>query len=199
LGLNPGVFGAVTRAVELGIPTDGSRIRDFVTGALARAGLPVSKASAAISINEGQARLRDVVIRADGADLHATVNIDLADAMLDALLTLDALPQASGAASPAVMILLKGTLPAPRRVIDTNLLSSWLTLRALEQQSRQIEAMGRPLARRQHSPPRHRRRMPTRRGRVAAPSVVQRAYRQRNRLRPVARAGCQDTPALPPV
>ena len=143
VGLNPGVFGAVTRAVELGIPTDGNRIRDFVTGALDSAGLPVSKASAAISINEGQARLRDVVIRADGADLHATVNVDLADAMLDALLTLDALPQAAGAASPAVMISLKGTLPAPKRVIDTNLLSSWLTLRALEQQSRQIDAMER--------------------------------------------------------
>src|SRR5258708_24074401 len=102
------------------------------TGGLDSAGLPVAKASAAISINEGQARLRDVVIRADGADLHATVNIDLADAMLDALLTLDALPQASGAASPAVMILLKGALPAPKRMIDTNLLTSWLTLRALE-------------------------------------------------------------------
>ena len=85
-----------TRAVELGIPTEGNRIREFVTGALDNAGLPVSKASAAISINAGQARLRDIVIRADGADLQATVNVDLADAMLDALLTLNAPPSATG-------------------------------------------------------------------------------------------------------
>jgi uncharacterized protein involved in outer membrane biogenesis len=141
VGLNPNVFGAVTRAVELGIPTDGVRIREFVTGALDNAGLPVSKASAAISINAGQARLRDIVIQAAGAELQATVNLDLADAMVDALLTLNALPSAPGAAQPAVMVALKGTLPAPKRAVDTNLLASWLTLRAVEQQSRQIDAM----------------------------------------------------------
>ncbi len=137
------MFGAVTRAVELGIPTEGNRIREFVTGALDNAGLPVSKASAAISINAGQARLRDIVIRADGADLQANVNVDLADAMLDALLTLNAPPSAPGAVQPAVMVALKGPLPAPKRTVDTNLLASWLTLRAVEQQSRQLEAMER--------------------------------------------------------
>ena len=141
VGLNPHVFGAVTRAVELGIPTEGSRIREFVTGALDNAGLPVTKASAAISISAGQARLRDIVIRADGADLQATVNVDLADAMLDALLTLNAPPSWPGAPHPAVLVALKGTLPAPKRTIDTNLLTSWLTLRAVERQSRQIDAM----------------------------------------------------------
>jgi len=143
VGLNPQVFGAVTRALELGIPTEGSRMRDFVTGALDSSGLPVSKASAAISINAGQARLRDVVIRADGADLQATVNVDLADAMLDALLTLNAPPPESGAPSPALMVALKGTLPAPQRTVDTDLLTSWLTLRAFELQSKQIDAMER--------------------------------------------------------
>ena len=143
VGLNPEVFGAVTRAIELGIPTEGNRIREFVAGALDNAGLPVSKASAAISISAGQARLRDIVIKADGADLQATVNVDLADAMLDALLTLNAPPSATGAARPAVMVALKGTLPAPKRTVDINLLTSWLTLRAVEQQSRQIEAMER--------------------------------------------------------
>jgi large subunit ribosomal protein L24 len=141
VGLNPDVFNAVTRAVELGIPTNGSRIREFVAGALDNAGLSVSKASAAISINAGQARLRDIVIGADGADLQAAVNVDLGDAMLDALLTLNAPAQASGAAHPALMVALKGTLPAPKRTVDTNLLTSWLTLRELEQQSRQLEAM----------------------------------------------------------
>ena len=97
MGLNPEVFGAVTRAIELGIPTEDNRIREFVRGALDNAGLPVAKASAALSINAGQARLRDIVIKADGADLQATVNVDLADAMLDALLTLNAPPSATGA------------------------------------------------------------------------------------------------------
>jgi large subunit ribosomal protein L24 len=87
--------------------------------------------------------LRDIVIKADGADLQAIVNVDLADAMLDALLTLNAPPSATGAPRPAIMVALKGTLPAPKRAVDINLLTSWLTLRAVEQQSKQIEAMER--------------------------------------------------------
>ncbi len=130
VGLNPDVFGAVTRAIELGIPMGDDRIREFVTGALDNAGLPVSKASAAISIGAGQARLRDIAIAADGANLQATVNVDLSDAMLDALLTLNAPAPTPGTVHPALLIALKGALPAPRRSIDTNLLTSWLTLRA---------------------------------------------------------------------
>lgn len=141
VGLNPDVFNAVTRAVELGIPTSGNRMREFVAGVLDNAGLPVAKASAAISINAGQARLRDIVIGAAGADLQAAVNVDLGDATLDATLTLDAPRQASGAMHPALMVALKGALPAPKRTVDTTALMNWLTARELEQQSRQIDAM----------------------------------------------------------
>jgi len=140
-GLNPDVFGAVTRAVELGIPTEGNRVRRFVAGALDNASLPVAAASATISINAGQAHLRDVVINADGADLQALANLDLADATLDAILTLDSLPTAANATRPAVLVALKGALPLPVRTIDTSLLSSWLTLRAVEQQTKRVDAM----------------------------------------------------------
>jgi large subunit ribosomal protein L24 len=146
VGLNPGVFDAVIRAIELGIPTDGSRLREFVSGALDSAGLAVSKASAAIGIAAGQARLHDIAIQTNGADLQATVNVDLADAMLDALLTLDAPPSAQSTPQPAVMVMLKGPLPAPKRSVDTNLLESWLTLRALEQKSKELETMERERA-----------------------------------------------------
>jgi uncharacterized protein involved in outer membrane biogenesis len=149
VGLNPQVFAAVTRAVELGIPTEGPRLREFVTGALDNAALAVSKGSAAIGISAGQARLRDVSLRADGADLQATVNLDLTDATLDAVLTLSA-PRQAAPAQPssadvqsAVMVMLKGPLVSPARSVDTNLMKSWLTLRAVEQQSRQLEAMER--------------------------------------------------------
>ena len=88
--------------------------------------------------------------------------------MLDALLTLNAPPPAPGAVHPALMVALKGALPAPKRTVDTNLLTSWLTLRALEQQSRQIDAMEK--AAREAAPPRPpRRRSPPN---PRTPSVV---------------------------
>ena len=55
-GLNPGVFGAVNRAIELGVPLGGNRIREFVTGMLDSAPLPVARASATIGVSAGQAR-----------------------------------------------------------------------------------------------------------------------------------------------
>jgi large subunit ribosomal protein L24 len=141
-GLNPDVFGAVSRAMELGIPTSGNRIRQFVAGALDNASLPVSRASAAISINAGQARFGDVVVDAAGADLDVVAGIDLTDATLNALLTLNG-QASSGAPRPAVLVTLKGPLPSPDRTIDTSVLTSWLTLRAADQKSRQIDAMER--------------------------------------------------------
>jgi large subunit ribosomal protein L24 len=42
-----------------------------------------------------------------------------------------------------VLISLKGALPSPHRTVDISQLTSWLTLRAVEQQSRQIDAMER--------------------------------------------------------
>jgi large subunit ribosomal protein L24 len=142
-GLNPDVFGAVSRAMELGIPTGGNRIREFVSGALDNASLPVSRASAAISINAGQARFSDVVVDAAGADLDVVAGIDLTDATLNALLTLNGQASSSGASRPAVLVTLKGPLPSPHRTIDTSVLTSWLTLRAADVKSRQIDAMER--------------------------------------------------------
>jgi hypothetical protein len=140
-GLNPDVFGAVTRAVELGIPTDGPRIGEFVKGALDNARLPVSKASAAVGISAGQARLRDFTIKAEGAELEVTANVNLSDATVDALLTLNGSRSPQDGVRPAVLVALNGALPSPRRTIDTNLLTGWLTLRALDHRAKQLDVM----------------------------------------------------------
>jgi len=142
-GLNPGVFDAVIRAVERGIPTDSHRIGDFVAGELDKANLPVSRATAAIVINAGQARFSDIDIRATGADLQAATSVDLADAKLNAMLTFTGQATVPGALRPTVLVSLNGPLPTPKRAIDTSLLTSWLTLQAVERQSRQIDAMER--------------------------------------------------------
>ena len=140
-GLNPGVFGAVNRAIELGIPLGGNRVREFVTGMLDNGPLPVTRASARIGISAGEARFSDIAVQSTGAELQASGSVDLSDATLDARLSLNGLPPSPGAQRPAVLIALKGALPSPRRTVDVSLLTSWLTLRAVEQQSKQIDAM----------------------------------------------------------
>jgi len=137
------VFGGVTRAIELGIPLAGNRTREFVTGLLDTAPLPVARATASVNISAGQARLSDVNIQATGADVQASASFDFAEAALDARLTLNGVAAAPGAQRPAVLIALKGALPSPQRTVDVSLLTSWLTLRAVEQQARQLDAMER--------------------------------------------------------
>jgi large subunit ribosomal protein L24 len=141
--LNPGVFGAVTRAVELGIPIEGNRIREFVGGVLDSGDLELSRATAAIRIGAGQARLNDVMIRSAGADVELTASADLANALLDVLLTMRGPPAATGATRPAVLVSLKGPPSAAKRTLDTSGLTSWLTLRAVERQSNEIDAIER--------------------------------------------------------
>jgi large subunit ribosomal protein L24 len=145
-GLNPRVFDAVIRAVEIGISTDANRIREFVTSSLDNGHLPVAHAEAALSITGGQLRLVDAVTRTAGADLAVTANVDLANATLDALLTLTGAPPAPDAVRPVVEVALKGPLGAPKRSIDSTALASWLALRAVEQQSRRLDAMERSRA-----------------------------------------------------
>ena len=140
-GLNPRVFDAVIRAVDLGIPTEPDRIRDFVATALENGTLPAAHAEAAITIAAGQARLSHVIARTSGADLSAAANVDLVDGALDAVLTLAGTPSQAGGPRPTLSIALKGPWHAPSRTIDANALASWLALRAVEQQAKQVDLM----------------------------------------------------------
>jgi large subunit ribosomal protein L24 len=142
-GLNPRVFDIVVRAAELGMPSEGHRLHEFAIGVLNDGWLQIAKAEAAIDVAAGQARFSNIVLRGADADLEVTANIDLAANMLDALLTLSGLPASDGAARPLLLVAFRGALPAPTRTVDTGLLAGWLTLRAVDQQSQQIDAMER--------------------------------------------------------
>jgi hypothetical protein len=141
--LNPRMFDAVIRAVDLGIPADANRIRAFVGSALDGGTLSLLEARADLSIAAGLARLTNVVTQADGVDIRLTGALDLASTALDASVTLSGRHTIGGADHPSVLISLKGALPTPQRSIDANMLASWLALRAVDQQAKQLESMER--------------------------------------------------------
>jgi len=59
----------------------------------------------------------------------------------NATLTLTGMPTATSAIRPAVYVALKGPMLTPKRAVDANVLASWLALRAVEQQSKRLDAM----------------------------------------------------------
>ena len=141
--LDPAAFETVMRAVDQGLPIDSTRIRDRMDAALASGVLSVALAEGAISVNAGQARLSDVTVRAQRADLAVSGSVNLADAALEGRLTLSGMGGTNAPANtrPEITIGLKGPVDTPKRSIDVAALSSWLALRAVEQQSKKLEAL----------------------------------------------------------
>jgi uncharacterized protein involved in outer membrane biogenesis len=141
--LDPKVFDALIRAVDQGLPIDIARVRDWMEKALAANGLAVTTAEGALTLTAGQARLAGTVVRTGTAELAVSGNANLADGSLDARLVLSGPFGMAGVADarPEVIIVLKGPFDAPKRTIDVAALSSWLALRAVEQQSQKLEML----------------------------------------------------------
>jgi hypothetical protein len=87
--------------------------------------------------------LSNPVVRAQRGDLAVSGSVNLAEAAIDARLTLFG---AGGAGAPAdtrpeIGIALKGPIDTPKRTIDVAALTSWLALRAVEQQSKKLDVL----------------------------------------------------------
>jgi large subunit ribosomal protein L24 len=137
--LDPRAFEAVIRAADQGLPVDGIRIKDFMSKALDRGSLPVRHAKAGLRMIGGQIRLQDVAVEATGASLSLSGNLDLTQGALEARLVLSGAEAGTGG-KPDVFVSLRGPLAAPGRNIDVSALTGWLTLRAVDQQAKKLEA-----------------------------------------------------------
>jgi large subunit ribosomal protein L24 len=113
--LDPAAFDTVMRAVDQGLPIDVTRVRDRMDAALASGVLSVALAEGAITINAGQARLSDVTVRAQRADLAVSGSVNLADAALEGRLTLFCMGGAGAPpdSRPEITIALKGRSMRP--------------------------------------------------------------------------------------
>ena len=143
-GLNPKVFEAVTQAVDQGVAPDTAKIGEVVGAALASGRLAVPSTEGVITVAGGQLRLTNTLAPAEGADLTMAGNINLIEGDLNARLALSAPVQASSTAERLVVFIsLKGPISGPQRTVDVGALTAWLTLRAVEQQSKRLEAIER--------------------------------------------------------
>jgi hypothetical protein len=141
--VDPSAFAAVIRSVDDGLPIDATRIRDRTEAALGTGALPVALAQGEILIAAGQLRLSNTAIQARGAELGATLGLDLSGSMIDARLILSGAP-GSGALEgvrPEIALALRGPFDAPKRTLDVVAFTSWLALRAIEEKDKRIEAL----------------------------------------------------------
>ena len=149
-GLDPRAFDAVTHAVDRGLAIDTGRISDVVSKALQSGRLSVKHAQGTFALSAGEVRVAKFSADSDAAKLALEGVLDLTGGSLDARLVLSGSGDSAGA-RPDIFMALKGPITAPERSIDVSALTGWLTLRAVENQAKQLreierERAGRPLA-----------------------------------------------------
>jgi large subunit ribosomal protein L24 len=189
-GLDSRTFNAVIRAVDQGgVPIERGRISELAVKSLEGGPLSVKRAEAAMRVAAGQLRIDKVAVEsADGA-LSAASTLDLTDGTLDARLTLTGQGTAAGA-RPEIYVSLKGPSNAPTRSVDVSALTGWLTLRAVDDQTRRLRTF-------ENAPPQQRARPAPKNQSQQAPALpapvdIRPAPAPRNAGRPAASVGPQN-------
>jgi large subunit ribosomal protein L24 len=144
--LDPNAFSAVTRSVDQGLPLDAQRIRSVVTRSLEGGSLPIASADASLAMAGGIVRIETFAASAEPVDLAVTGSYNLLDARIDTRLSMTG-PAVTGAPMrPELVVILRGPATAPDRTVDVSMLTGWLALRSVDQQTKRLEAIeqGRP-------------------------------------------------------
>jgi hypothetical protein len=151
-GLDPRTFDVVSSAVDQGMPIDVARVSDAVSNAMASASLAIKHAEGMIAISAGQIRLNQISAEGKDGALSLAGNLDLTEGSIDARLVLSGSSSAGGA-RPSIYVTLKGPVVSPTRGIDVSALTGWLTLRAIENQAKQIREIERRQPKSDATPP----------------------------------------------
>ena len=138
--LDARVFDVVTRAVDQGLVVDNGRISDLAGKSLANGQFPLKHAEFPFQIVSGQLGMVDVSTESKEAGMSLTGMLDLTNGSLDTKLTLSGANDPGGS-RPKIFVSLKGPVTVPSRSVDTSALSGWLTLRAVENQTKRLRSI----------------------------------------------------------
>jgi large subunit ribosomal protein L24 len=139
-GLDSRSFDVITRAVDQGLPIETGRVSDVVGKSLEGGQLSLKSAESVMQISAGQLRLGNASAESKDAALSIAGTLDLTDGSMDSRLVLSGLDEAAGA-RPSIFVALKGPFAAPARSVDVSALTGWLTLRAVENQTKRLRAI----------------------------------------------------------
>ncbi len=143
-GLDPRAFDAATRASDAGIARDDAKLAAAVGPALAAGALAVASAEIPFAIRDGQVRVSNTTLTGEGARLNLSGGYDIAADQLDVRAALAATAtDAAGLGRPEILVLLFGSPDKPDRTVDVAALSSWLGLRAIDRETKRLDAIER--------------------------------------------------------
>ena len=143
-GLDPRAFDAATRASDAGIARDDAKLAAVVGPALALGALTVPSAEIPFAIRDGQLRVSNTTLTGEGARLNLSGGYDIAADQIDVRAALAATAtDTANIGRPEILVLLFGSPDRPDRSIDVAALSSWLGLRAIDRETKRLDAIER--------------------------------------------------------
>jgi hypothetical protein len=142
-GLDPRAFEAAVRASDSGQAKDDARLKQIVEPALSAGALSVASAQIPFSVRDGRMRVSATTIDTQGvrAVISGGYDIPADQADIRAALALTMVLPATG--RPEIQLFAAGTPDAMNRTIDVAALSSWLAVRAIDHETRRLDAIER--------------------------------------------------------
>lgn len=136
-GLDASALEALEPQVERGLPLEAPKIAAALEATIGGADVVAPRLGAPFTISGGVVRSGAIVDEGAATRLGGSAAIDLSRLTLDAALTLA--PRRPDA--PQLGVAFDGPLAAPRRRLDATALTSWLSVRAVERETKRIETM----------------------------------------------------------
>jgi uncharacterized protein involved in outer membrane biogenesis len=139
-GLDPRAFEAATRASDSGQVKDDARLKQIVEPALAAGALSVASAQVPFNVRDGRIRVGATTLDANGVRAIVSGGYDIPADQVDVRATL-ALTTVAG--RPEIQLFAVGTSDALSRSVDVAALSSWLSVRAIDHETKRLDAIER--------------------------------------------------------
>nr|WP_249137610.1 AsmA-like C-terminal region-containing protein [Bradyrhizobium tropiciagri] len=142
-GLDPRAFDVAIRASDSGQATDDIKLRQIVEPALAAGGLSIASAQIPFNIRDGRIRVAATTLAANGANAIVSGGYDIPADQADIRAALASTQVGNANSRPEIQLLAVGTPDGLSRSIDIAALSSWLAVRAIDRETRRLDAIER--------------------------------------------------------
>lgn len=138
--LDPRAFDIAVRAGDAGQPTGDAQLKALLEPVLAAGTFTVPSAQVAFVVSDGRLRVGATTLESEGARAVISGGYDIAADQADmrASMISTVLP-----GRPEILLLAYGTPDAPVRSLDLTSLSSWLAVRAIDRETRRLDAIER--------------------------------------------------------
>ncbi len=142
-GLDPRAFEIAVRASDAGQGRDEARLKQIVEPALAAGALSVGSVQVPFTIRDGRLRVSATTVDAQGvrAVISGGYDIPADQADIRAALALTLATPTGG--RPEIQLFAAGTPDAMTRSVDVAALSSWLAVRAIDHETKRLDAIER--------------------------------------------------------